>query len=52
MKITKRDAKYFIYGVLFMLLVELVFGFDDFIEGFKQGQEASKRDSNQEQVDK
>ncbi len=36
-KITSRDIKAFLVGVLVMVLIDLVFDWPDFVEGYNQG---------------
>jgi hypothetical protein len=35
--ITKRDIKYFFFGVLFMFLIEMIFNWKDVKQGFDEG---------------
>ena len=37
-KITKRDIKFFIYGVLALLVVEIILDFDDVKKGWSDAQ--------------
>ena len=37
-KITKRDIKFFIYGVLALLVVEIILDFDDVKSGWNDAQ--------------
>lgn len=37
MKVTRRDFKFFFFGVLTVLLVEVIFNWGDFKKGFNDG---------------
>jgi hypothetical protein len=41
MKITRRDIIFFVLGIITFLLVELIFDFDSFANGIKDGMEYS-----------
>ena len=45
MKITSRDVKAFFVGVVVMILIELAFGWSDFVRGFKDGYRAEREKS-------
>ncbi len=36
-KITKRDIKFFIYGVLAILIIDIIIDFGDFKKGWNDG---------------
>ena len=41
--ITKRDIKFFCFGVVFMFLIEMIFNWKDVKQGFSEGyNEATK----------
>ncbi len=37
MKITRRDFKFFIFGILTMIVIEILFNWSDFKSGFNEG---------------
>ncbi|NER10421.1 hypothetical protein SAMN06265375_10131 [Muriicola jejuensis] len=42
MKISKRDIKFFLFGALTMFLIVLIYEWDDFKRGFKDGFEKGR----------
>jgi hypothetical protein len=45
MKITRRDVKFFFFGVLTMILLEVVLNWQDFKSGLQEGYNAAKQNT-------
>jgi hypothetical protein len=42
MKITRRDIKFFFFGVLTMIILEIIFNWSDFKTGYNKGLEEGR----------
>jgi hypothetical protein len=46
-KITKRDVAFFFIGIFTMLLIEVVFDWDNTVKGFKEGYNSTQSKTEQ-----